>query len=162
MTLEYLQNLGFQGFAPVSTLRGNNCCDVPSQMGVYAVIRDSASPPEFMEKSIGGFFKGKAPSVPIDELRRQWVDGAAVMYFGKAGGMGSTANLRTRLQQLMQFGSGKPVGHWGGRLLWQLADCDDLIVAWQSLAAEEPRSVEMALLAEFRRCYGRLPYANRV
>lgn len=42
----------------------------------------------------------------------------------------------------MSFGQGKPVGHWGGRLIWQLEDVKDLIVCWKVLEKEEPRDVE--------------------
>jgi hypothetical protein len=37
--------------------------------------------------------------------------------------------LRRRLTQFGQFGGGEPAGHRGGRLIWQLADADDLLVA---------------------------------
>jgi hypothetical protein len=47
-------------------------------------------------------------------LIANWVDGAEVVYIGKAD------QLKRRLTQFADFGGGKPIGHWGGRLIWQL------------------------------------------
>ena len=60
--------------------------------------------------------------------------------------------------QLVRFGRGEPIAHWGRRVLWQLADHEDLVVAWQM--AEDPVGREAALLAAFREQHGRLPFAN--
>jgi hypothetical protein len=67
-----------------------------------------------------------------------------------------------RLQEFADFGRGKPVGHWGGRLLWQLADSQSLVVAWKVLEAAEVDSAEAEYQAEFISIYGRLPFANLV
>ena len=41
----------------------------------------------------------------------------------------------------MKFGSGKKVGHKGGRFIWQLKDSANLVVCWKR-TEEEPRHVE--------------------
>jgi hypothetical protein len=94
--------------------------------------------------------------VPIERLQAEWVDGATVIYIGKAD------VLRRRLQQYARFGAGEPVGHWGGRLIWQLADAGELLVAWHALVATETaRSLERRLLLHFGELYeGRRPFAN--
>jgi hypothetical protein len=53
---------------------------------------------------------------------------------------------------------GESVRHYGGRLLWQLENCQELLVAWKV----EPYSgaLEYDLLEEFIEAYGRLPFAN--
>ena len=58
------------------------------------------------------------------------------------------------------FGAGKTVGHWGGRLIWQLADADQLIVAWKETPGRVPRQVEAELIRLFRQQYGKPPFAN--
>jgi hypothetical protein len=72
------------------------------------------------------------------------VPGAEVVYIGKADDAGR------RLKQFARFGAGEPVGHWGGRYIWQLADSSELLVAWHAISWEElARDYEKRLLARF-------------
>ncbi|MCE5198998.1 MAG: hypothetical protein ABFD54_18130 [Armatimonadota bacterium] len=151
---------GFQGFISICQLKSENCTSVPRQMGVYVIFRESLTPPAFRAVSIGGHFKSKDPTVPEHLLREQWVVDAMVIYIGKAGGRSQTATLQSRMRQYMQFGCGKPVGHRGGRFIWQLADCEDLLVAWKPLDLQEPRQVEREMISDFIRIYGVKPFAN--
>jgi hypothetical protein len=48
--------------------------------------------------------------------------------------------------------------HWGGRLLWQVERCENLLVAW--LLAPNFAELESKLIDEFVGQYGRLPFAN--
>jgi len=73
--------------------------------------------------------------------------------------IGKTSRLRTRLQQYRDHGQGNPVGHWGGRYIWQLQDSSDLRIAWK-VTDEDPRSIEQEMLGAFLKRYGRLPFAN--
>lgn len=158
--IESLKRAGFQGFVPVRVVQNNAHC-IPLQQGVYLIIRNSVSDPEFLETGSGGFFKGKNPNVSIADLQANWVENTKVVYIGKAGGIASSATLCSRLKQLFQFGSGKAVGHWGGRLLWQLADAQDLLVAWLPLEGIDAREFEARLIQAFRKSHGgRLPFAN--
>ena len=77
---------------------------------------------------------------------------AAVVYIGKAG------SLSERVGSLIAFGNGHAAGHRGGRYLWQLADAEDLLVAWRP--EDEPERAEAALLDAFRAQHGVLPFAN--
>lgn len=110
--------------------------------------------PEFLKANPGGRFKGKDPTVREQALSANWVERAEVVYIGKAD------ELRRRLRQFADLGAGKPVGHWGGRLVWQLADSETLLVAWKETPGEVPVAVEAYLLAEFRVAYGKAPFAN--
>jgi hypothetical protein len=87
-------------------------------------------------------------------LESNWIHGAEVVYIGKAD------NLRRRLRQFAQFGAGKPIGHWGGRLIWQLARSTEFLVAWRETPGELPKKVETTMLAEFRAGYRQPPFAN--
>jgi hypothetical protein len=89
-------------------------------------------------------------------LAGRWLTGERVVYIGKAD------VLRTRLRQYARFGAGQPVGHWGGRYIWQLADEETLLVAWRMVdAGETAREAERALLARFAEQHGgRRPFAN--
>jgi hypothetical protein len=75
--------------------------------------------------------------------------------------VGKADRLRRRLRQFADFGAGKPVGHWGGRYLWQLEGSADLAVAWRETPEGSPREAEIELLSRFRAAHGgRPPIAN--
>ncbi|WP_222123021.1 hypothetical protein, partial [Staphylococcus epidermidis] len=77
-------------------------------------------------------------TLKVDALTAEWIDGAEVLYVGKAGpGSKGNRGLRRQLQEFVDFGKGKPPGHWDGRLIWQLAAVGNLIIAWKELPAEE-------------------------
>ena len=93
------------------------------------------------------------PNVPVAELVANWVDGTLVVYIGKA------TSLRKRISQYIRFGQGKPVGHWGGRYIWQLADASQLLFCWKEVDGD-PEAVETEMINAFRDCYGGRPFAN--
>jgi hypothetical protein len=107
--------------------------------------------------SVGGRFKDKDPSVSRDDLLTNWVNKTEVIYIGKAS---SSRGLRKRLKQYMDFGAGRPVAHWGGRFIWQIENCDDLVVAWKCAEEEAAEQFEARLQHDFYVQYGRLPFAN--
>lgn len=147
----------FQGFVPFADLPSS---DVPTGPGVYVVTRPSVTPPEFLPTSPAGHFRGKDPSVAVTELQSCWVPEEPVVYIGKAAaGASGKRGLRKRLDEYRRHGAGRPIGHWGGRMIWQLADSADLLVAWR--LEENARELEKAMIAEFVSVYGKRPFANR-
>ena len=61
----------------------------------------------------------------------------------------------------MKFGQGKPVAHHGGRYIWQIKDSEELVVCWKSLEnGKNPRQLEAEMIHEFKKKYGKLPFAN--
>jgi hypothetical protein len=143
---------GFVGW--VSFKQMLNQDRVPRTGGVYVITRSTSGDPKFLQANPGGRFKGKDPTVAEEALRANWVAGAEIIYIGKAD------DLRRRLGQFADFGAGKPVGHWGGRLIWQLAESKNLLVAWKETPSDVPVQVEAALIAQFRDQYGKPPFAN--
>ena len=155
-----LKENGFSDFITVSQLQQTRCRDVPNKRGIYLIVRKDISEPQFSKISSGGHFKGRNPTVSIFQLREKWVDTAKVLYIGKAGSLNGNANLKNRLQQYMDFGQGIPVGHWGGRFIWQLKDSKSLQICWKFTLNENPRTVERQLIEEFMSYYNKLPFAN--
>lgn len=151
---------GFSGFRPIDALEAMR---VPQGTGLFAVLAPEGFQPRFLKKSTAGVFKKKDPSLPEAALAAEWVDTAAVLYVGKAGpGSKGNRGLRRQIQEFLDFGQGKPPGHWDGRLIWQLAGADVLLIAWKELPAEQVNGAEAAYHAAFVKEYGRLPFANLV
>lgn len=150
-TRRALEQDGFCGWLPFSAVRSSAC---PRTPGVYVVTYPVTKLQRFQETSCGGWFKGRDPSVTQDVLQANWMDDAEVIYLGKAN------QLYRRLVQFADFGAGKPVGHWGGRLIWHLPDPEALRVAWKETPGRDPLTVEAELIASFRTEYGKPPFAN--
>ncbi len=151
---------GFQGFHTVYELQNGKIGMVPAQAGVYAVLRDPRQDMVFLEENPGGRFKGRNPTVPIETLKQAWVDKADVVYLGKAGSATGGGTLQKRLRQYMDFGNGRPVGHWGGRYIWQLADSRGLRVCWRATEGGAAPQIELQLIQDFTEQYGKRPFAN--
>jgi hypothetical protein len=142
-------------FAALSTV------DVPTSPGVYVVVRPTDEPPSFLDTSPAGHFKGKDPTVPTAELQALWVSGTRIVYIGKANaGATGRRGLRKRLDEFRRHGAGEPVGHSGGRRIWQLADSPALLVGWRTTDEADAAATETLMIAQFRAHHGRLPFAN--
>lgn len=157
-SIEHLKTLKFKGFVSISHLQ-KDASIIPKEKGIYMVL-DPNQKNIFLKVGSGGFFKGKNPNVSIDELEKNWVDNAFVLYIGKAGASNSSATLYSRLKQYLNFGKGKNVGHWGGRYIWQMANSDELVICWLPLDRTEPRDAEKLFIKLFVQEYGKRPFAN--
>jgi len=155
-TREALEAIGFVGWQIWDRLWATDLAGVPAKPAVYVVYRESADEPTFLETSPAGHFKGQDPTVAVEVLEAKWVPTAHTVYIGKAD------VARRRLREFARFGAGHPVGHRGGRYIWQLVDSDELLVAWRTINGESTaREYEKRLLARFaERHDGRRPFAN--
>jgi hypothetical protein len=160
-----LEAAGFTGWRTWDQLRSTEFVDVPCKPGAYVVLRASTGDPAFLHSSLGGWCKGQDPSVSIERLGDEWVPGAHVVYIGKADYRSRRRpieGLRKRLWEFARFGAGETIGHRGGRLIWQLADSAELLVAWHEVTWDETaRDYEKRLLHHFANLNsGRRPFAN--
>jgi hypothetical protein len=147
---------GFSGYVSFTELRASGVSAVTPRAGIYIVVRRSTEKPTFLVESCGGRFKDREPAVACELLAATWIPEAPIIYVGKAG------SLLVRLTAYADFGVGKRVGHWGGRYIWQLADRDELLVAWKECpAGETPETADAELVRDFKRAHdGRRPFAN--
>ncbi len=157
--IEEIKNAGFMGFKTMKELF-LDCSVLPAIKGVYLVLNLEQEEPKFLTIGSGGHFKGKNPNVSIRELRSNWVNDTIVVYIGKAGKEGSAATLKSRLRQYFSFGQGRNVGHYGGRLIWQLKNSADLVVCWKALPTDDPRTIETKLIRKFVETFSKRPFAN--
>lgn len=155
-----LKDDGFAGFRPLEDLEINR---IPQRQGLFAIVRPEGFVPRPLAKSTAGVFKKKNPSLSRAQLMAEWVADADILFIGKAGpGSKGNRGLRRQIQEFVDFGRGKPPGHWDGRLVWQLADAEDLLVAWKELPVEGLNAAQASYQEQFSQCYGRLPFANLV
>ncbi|QGQ95664.1 hypothetical protein EHS13_12605 [Paenibacillus psychroresistens] len=147
---------------PLQVLSVDKAYDlIPKEKGVYIILRDSSEPVVFLEESVGGHFKNQDPTVSIKVLSKKWIPDTEILYIGQCGSGISKGTLRSRIKQYMDFGNGKPVGHWGGRYIWQISDHKDLFIVFKAVPDDEdPREVEQELIYRFMKVYGDLPFAN--
>lgn len=162
-SVDSLRSAGFSGFVSMRELRECKLQCVPGRpgdIGVYLVLRVQEDIPVFIERSTGGYFKGRDPNVAVEVLASHWVRGTPVVYIGKAGAPGRSATLRSRLWQYLSFGAGRSVGHWGGRVIWHLPQSEDLLVCWKRTPDLVPRDVERQMIRTFTEAFGNRPFAN--
>jgi hypothetical protein len=150
-SISTFRRAGFSGFIPFDDLPS---AEVPARPGVYVVFREGDDSPAFFESSPAGWFKGRNPTAEMTKLSGAWITEVALVYIGKAG------SLRKRLDQYRRHGAGEPVGHWGGRYIWQINSAASLQVAWKETPELDPECAEAALIEEFIADFGALPFAN--
>jgi hypothetical protein len=150
--IDEIKKAGFIGFKKMSELFLDSSI-LPDNNEVYLVLNVDNKPGEFLTIGTGGHFKGKDPNISLADLKSNWVDNTKVVYIGKA------TSLRSRLRQYFSFGQGKNIGHYGGRLIWQIKYSKDLVVCWKSLTTD-PREFEADLIQQFVKTFGYRPFAN--
>jgi hypothetical protein len=124
------------------------------------VIYPFKSKPVFLPQGTGGRLKAKNPNAATSELEERWVAQSRVLYLGKAGAPGESGTLHERIKHASQFGRGRRVAHWGGRLIWQIGGSADLLIRWRATPNEVPRRVEQHLIRKLVSHYSMLPFAN--
>ena len=157
--IDEIKNAGFVGFKKIGELFIDTS-SIPKVKGVYLILNLNEKPVEFLSIGTGGFFKNRNPNVSIEELKVNWIENTIVVYIGKAGKDRSKATLNSRLKQYLSFGQGGNVGHWGGRLIWQLKHSKELVVCWKPLIIDDPRTFEANLIQQFKNKFSKLPFAN--
>jgi len=156
---EILIEAGYGGLKSIKDLWFNRTV-IPIVKGVYLVINPAFQQTEFINPGVGGFFKGKDPNISISELEKNHIDDSQVVYIGKAGSPTNKATLNSRIGQYLRFGLGKNVGHWGGRLIWQLKNYENLIFCWKPTPNTDPKIIKKQLLNELINQFGARPFAN--
>ncbi len=146
--LSGLAAAGYKGFVP---LVGIDVNEIDEAHGVYVIMRPQ---PELVPTMLAAnpVVRRRIRLYSREALRTRWIDGATVVYIGKAAGV---AGLRDRLKPF----STKSSSHSGGRAIFQIEDCDELLVCWA--VRESAAEVEGELIRAFKLAHdGRRPFAN--
>jgi hypothetical protein len=97
-----LVEAGFQGWRTWAALRQTDLAEVPATPAVYVIVLPAAGSPRFAERSHGGRFKAKDPTMPTTVLAANRVSGTEVIFVGKAD------DAQRRLRQFARFVAGTP------------------------------------------------------
>lgn len=165
---DFLGNNKFEHSIRIGDYKRNQdiILSIPDAEGVYAVVSPHHPEKRFLVEGTGGFFKGKNPNVTERVLLKNWVEGTHILYLGKAGGIDLKgkiimATLRDRITAYIKFGYGYDIGHWGGRLIWQLEYSRDLLIYWRICNhGENSVEIEKMLIRDFEDRHGKMPFAN--
>lgn len=124
--------------------------------GVYiVVIPNNFGKICFYEKSNSGCWKGKDPTVSIDILQDKWIDNTNILYIGKS----SSKFVKKRMMEHIKFWNGTPISAYGGRIIGQLQNFENLEV-WY-LKSDNPDKTEKTLIQEFKAKHNnKRPFAN--
>ncbi|BDZ52747.1 hypothetical protein GCM10025867_49880 (plasmid) [Frondihabitans sucicola] len=145
---EGLEALGFEGFVSFGEVRIPRHLVMPNERGIYAVIRPGSQARAFTAET-----RAKGGAYDLDDLASRWVDASPIVYIGKADPVGG---IHKRVKQFGRRGN----SHTGGRSIWQLADADELLVAWLPTGEETGRAVEKRWIERFVETFGKRPFAN--
>lgn len=155
-----ITQIGWEQLKPALTVKElyhSSCREVPEGQGVYFV----SAPPELTVIFHSQFWtppKGtKATPYPVKELEEKYAaqDRQRLLYIGKAAGQ---RGLHQRLRQYILHGYGEVGNHQGGRAIWQIQDCEKLLISW--MVCPDPEQLEHQLLQSFQCRWGRYPVAN--
>ena len=148
---------GFQGFAKLVFLQEAFHKQVPKVAGLFAIVRESDSPPEFLELPQARALPPNAWRVDTEHLRNRWVPDSSVLYLGAAGPDHRDHSLRDAISRLdwPSIHQTSALTHHG-QLIWYLRGSQELEAAW---CTEPSLSLEEALAA-FAESHGRVPFGN--
>ena len=100
--LKKLAKLGFEGRSTIACLMESRKV-IPSDHGIYLVVRISKKKVGFLLKSSGDHINGRDTTESVPILKECWLTGPKVLYIGKAGGSSNETTLRGRLNQYLRF-----------------------------------------------------------
>ena len=99
-------------------------------------------------------WRDRKVAVSIDELQNRWLNNADVLYIGKS----ESKTVYKRVLEHLKFWNGKKVSAFGGRIIGQIKNFENLQV-WY-MECEDSKKIKKELLCKFKNKYGQLPFAN--
>lgn len=161
-------NTHFKEFKEISHLLTKGCDGITKNKGIYTVVRESKTNPNF--NIFNQHYMKKGIKIDLDYkkgyLIKVWneLSNHHIIYIGKANGK---EGLKKRINDYIRFGKKTQekiekngICHRGGRAIWQLDDYKELKIYWKE--SDSPRTEEKELIANFKKQNnGNRPFANR-
>ena len=143
----------------IQQLHDLNCSTVPKDSGIYVIDIPKGFQVKFKNTTTAiEVFNGHSMLYPAEELQEKYEQSdKRRLYIGKAAG---TNGLRQRLRQMIQYGWRNATNKRGGRAIWQIENCYELLEGY--FICENPRIKETELLNKYIEDYKVMPVANWV
>ncbi len=124
--------------------------------GIYRIFWKDGEMPEFRTDICGGT---RNDPVSEEKLKNKWIKGKNLIYIGQ-----TKRTLRKRIYELVGYGMNLTNNHRGGRYMWQIKNIWEhaTIELEKCEKCENPKAEEKKLLADFKKKYGKLPFANLI
>ncbi|MCX7749212.1 MAG: hypothetical protein N2645_20305 [Clostridia bacterium] len=147
-------------YQTIEALYNDGCSEIPNKKGIYIVIAPDTFCVKFTDQTTAiNCFRVSNLLYPVENLKTKFEKtDKRTLYIGKAGGVRN--KLRQRIRQYIRYGFKEAENHRGGRAIWQIENCKQLLLGYRS--CENPEAKERELLAWFNEKYGTFPVANWV
>lgn len=135
---KHLEYYAFKGFIPIRDLRGDKIKEVPTNPGLYVVLREDDTEPNFLDKNVADFYTKKSYTFDIELLKERWVKGQHLIYISAA------KSLRQKIRWYLKYKKGfEHETKIAGRIIWQIEGHNDFVIAWQE---EDDRKIDYSTL----------------
>lgn len=157
----------FKGFIPLKSLTRSDVLGPRGSAdveGVYLVLREARTRPEFIEDDHPN---PRPPVMTTEKVSHRWPDKSPeILYIGKAPLRAEKGKRRdglaNRMMEFQKCGFFGGVSHFGGRLIWRIADKASLLICWKCLPEGTAADVESLMVDGFRKSNSQKlpPFAN--
>lgn len=144
-------------FHTIQQLHDLSCSSIPTDSGIYVIDVPKGFQVSFVNTTTAiGTFNERSMLYPAKELQEKYeLSDKKRLYIGKAAGENG---LRQRLHQMTQYGWRNATNKRGGRAIWQIENCYELLVGY--FICENPREIETEAINKYVEEFGVMPVAN--
>lgn len=142
----------------IHSLYINGFADIPTEKGIYIVKIPYGFNLKFLDSTTSFSHlnsKSLLYDVPLLEEKYFRLIDKDILYIGKAA---CKKGLQQRIRQYINYGYQKSKIHRGGRAIWQIKNCDQLIIEFS--ICDDCESQEKKLLSDYYIRNGSYPVAN--